>query len=142
MSLIEFRSPVPDVLGREAAETPPWPADAFTARRELLVEQGRWRPMLRLASFLIFLSNDRARNGLDRTIIADDLRCCVIAELLKLSMAELELSLVALQTHGLICPTASGGLQITDFAGLERIAEEHGSPVEITAAHAWIEQDR
>ena len=139
MSLIEFRSPAPDVLRREASEQPIWSTDSMTARRDLFVEQGRRQPMLRLASFLIFLSNDKARNGLDGTIIAEDLRCGVIAELLKFTIAELELSLVALHKQGLICPTASGGLQITDFAGLEQIADAHGSAVEISAAHTWIE---
>lgn len=56
----------------------------FSARRDLAVAQGLNRPMVRLASFLLFLSRDNARSGLDGTTIADDLRCGVIAELLKL----------------------------------------------------------
>ena len=142
MSLIEFLSPVPDALRRKASKPSLWPTASFTARRDLLVEQGRCRPTSRLASLLFFLSNDKTRNGLDGTIIADDLRCYVIAELLKLTIAELELTLVALHEHGLICPAANGGLKIIDLAGLKQIAEAHGSAVEMAAAHAWIELDR
>ena len=107
------------------AERPSLFAVSFATRRDLLVAQGLNRPIVRLASFLLFLSRDNARSGLDGTIIADELRCGVIAELLKLTLSELESLLVALHQQGLIRPTVAGSLHITDVAGLEQIADEH-----------------
>ncbi len=96
--------------------------DRFNQRRDLLVEQGRNRPVERLASFLLFLSRDNVHSGGDGHSIAGDLQCGFVAELLKFTVSELEEHLLTLQRKGLILPCADGGLQLADIAALERVS--------------------
>lgn len=92
------------------------------ARRDALVESGRDHPTERLASLLVFLSSDNAHNGRDASVIADDFRCGVVADLLHMSIDELAGCLLELQAAGLVQATDAGDLKLTDLSGLERVA--------------------
>lgn len=99
-------------------------ADGFAANRDRLVAEGEGEPLVRLAAFLVFLLRDNARQGLDADVIAGDLRCGVIADLLKLTLDELEQNLVALSRLGLIRSAPAGALQIVDIVALEQLVDQ------------------
>ena len=59
---------------------PPDPVNrAFVARRELIVRQSVRDPVVRVASFLLYLSNNNVQQGGRATMIGDDLRCGTVA---------------------------------------------------------------
>ena len=97
--------------------------DELAIRRTQLVEAGRHYPLERVASFLVFLARDNGHCGRDASIIAEDLRCGVVADLLHLSVDDLEAHLVSLQQIGLIRATETGALKLLDIVQLERLAD-------------------
>ena len=136
MASRELQLTIAPVLRDQGVEMRTPSTGDLTARRDFLVEQGRSRPVERLAAFLLFLSRDNVHNGLDGSLIADDLRCGLVAELLHFSLAELERWLVALNGLGLVRPTASGALQLTDIGLLEQIADGRVDAIQSSAAVA------
>ena len=97
--------------------------DELASRRTELVEAGRHYPLERVASFLVFLAHDNGHCGRDASVIADDLRCGVVADLLHLSVDDLEGHLVSLQQLGLIRATETGALKLLDIGQLELLAD-------------------
>ena len=103
---------------------PPDPVNrAFVARRELIVRQSVRDPVVRVASFLLYLSNNNVQQGGRATMIGDDLRCGTVAWMLGMTVDALESHLMFLRTLGLIQAAPSGALEVIDFAGLERISD-------------------
>lgn len=102
---------------------PPSAHAAFEARRERIVASGKKSPVVRLASFLLYLVQTNAWNGFNPIVIADDLHCGPVAELLGFSVDDLAAHLAFLKGLGLIAPAGSGGLIVKDVQGLERLAD-------------------
>ncbi|MFV0295379.1 MAG: hypothetical protein ACK5JT_04585 [Hyphomicrobiaceae bacterium] len=98
-------------------------ADEFVARRELIVRQNANEPVLRLASFLVYLSRNNANHGHDPLLIADDLTSGFVAGMLGMGLEDLQKNLAFLSCLGLIAPAPSGALSITDADGLRRLAD-------------------
>lgn len=102
----------------------------FAFTRHTLVEAGRGQPATRLASFLVAVSRRNAIEGGDPTLIDDSLNCAVIAEHLGLRLDVLALTLVQLETKGLVRPALGRGLRLMDLGGLEALADvSGGSPL-------------
>jgi CRP/FNR family transcriptional regulator len=95
----------------------------FAFKRHSLVEAGRGQPAVRLAAFLLAVSRRNAVEGGDPTLIDDSLNCAVIAEHLGLRLDVLALTLVQLETKGLVRPALDHGLRLLDVAGLEALAD-------------------
>ena len=95
----------------------------FAFKRHSLVEAGRGQPAVRLAAFLVAVSRRNAVEGGDPTLIDDSLNCAVIAEHLGLRLDVLALTLVQLETKGLVRPALDHGLRLLDVAGLEALAD-------------------
>jgi CRP/FNR family transcriptional regulator len=95
----------------------------FAFKRHSLVEAGRGQPAVRLAAFLLAVSRRNAVEGSDPTLIDDSLNCAVIAEHLGLRLDVLALTLVQLETKGLVRPALDHGLRLLDVAGLEALAD-------------------
>jgi CRP/FNR family transcriptional regulator len=96
----------------------------FTYRRNLLVDAGRSRPLVRLAAFLIAVSQQNGREGRDPVLIDETLESTVVADYLGISIDLLGSELVQLEKRGLIQPAAHHSLRITDLARLEALADE------------------
>lgn len=102
----------------------PHPAyEAFHARREFLVASGKASPVVRIASFLLYLVRTNMDYGFAPMVIADDLRSGVVADHLGCTVDDLSAHLAFMRALGLIAPAPSGGLIVTDVEGLERLAD-------------------
>lgn len=103
---------------------PPRPAHAaFQARRERIVASGKKSPVVRLASFLLYLVQTNAHHEFNPNVIADDVHCGPVAEMLGFSVDDLAAHLVFMKRLGLIEPAPSGGLIVKDVRGLEGLAD-------------------
>lgn len=96
---------------------------AFNARRKRVVASGKNSPVVRLASFLLYLVRSDAHRGLDSNVIADDLRSGPVADHLGFSVSDLAAHLAFMKSLGVIVPAPSGALIVTDVEGLERLAD-------------------
>jgi len=96
---------------------------AFALRRIELVQEGRESPLKRVAALFAVLSNNNTYEGRDPNLIADSIRCGVVADYLNLSVDELASVLVDLETWGLIEPGPGGGIRLKNVAALETLAD-------------------
>ncbi|MFT3731658.1 MAG: Crp/Fnr family transcriptional regulator [Hyphomicrobium sp.] len=96
----------------------------FAFRRESLSNASRERPMVRVASFLVAVSNRIGEEGGDPSFVDDTVDCGVIADFLGLSVDLLALALVQLEMRGLVETAPPHGLRLKDIAALEDIAME------------------
>lgn len=94
----------------------------FRILRNSLVESTQVNPVARVAAFLVALSQGNKQEGRDPSIIADSLKCGVVADYLSLSIEVLGSILVTLEEKGYIenCPPL--GLRLKDVAALEMLA--------------------
>jgi CRP/FNR family transcriptional regulator len=94
----------------------------FRILRNSLVESTQVNPVARVAAFLVALSQGNKQEGRDPSIIADSLKCGVVADYLSLSIEVLASILVTLEERGYIenCPPL--GLRLKDVAALEMLA--------------------
>lgn len=99
-------------------------AREFKFRRDSLVNSARERPMVRLAAFLVAVSNRSREEGGDPTLIDDTVDCGVIADFLGLSVDLLALALMQLELRGLVETAPPHGLRLKDIDALEAIASE------------------
>lgn len=76
----------------------------------------------RLAALFVTISRCNSYEGRDPTLIADDLKCGVVAGYLDLGVDELAGTLRLLEKNGIIAAEGSG-LRIRDVAALERLAD-------------------
>ena len=95
--------------------------------RASLVGSGKKDPIARVASFLVTLSRSNSYEGRAANIIADSLKCGVVASYLALSVDTLARVLVELEERGLIenCPPL--GLRLKDLNALEQLADDHAA---------------
>lgn len=96
----------------------------FAYRRNLLVDAGRSNPLVRLAAFLIAISQQNAQDGRDPMLIDETWGSAVVADYLGISVDHLGTALVQLEKQGLIQPAAEHRLRIADLARLEGLANE------------------
>ena len=136
MTLLDFQDGAADALPVLDIGSASPRDDILAARRDLLVKEGRDRPIERLASFLLYLSRDNVHSGGDGYVIAGDLRCDIVAELLHFTIDQLELYLIALQRLGLILPRDDGALKLTDIEALEAVATTGSIKSEIPILHS------
>lgn len=108
-------------------------AREFAFRREDLSDSARDRPMVRLAAFLIAVSQRAREEGGDPTLVDDTVGCGAIAEFLGLSVDLLADALMQLETRGLVETAPPHALRLKDIPTLEAIADERDA-----AAAAWI----
>ncbi|MBA2125346.1 Crp/Fnr family transcriptional regulator [Hyphomicrobium methylovorum] len=94
----------------------------FIYRRDSLVRAGQESTTVRLAALLCALSSRNGREGLDSTVLENDLECAVVADYLSVSLDVLALALAQLKMRGLIEPADAGRLQIKDLQGLSELA--------------------
>ena len=99
-------------------------AREFAFRRESLVNSARERPMVRLAAFLVAVSNRIREEGGDPTLIDDSVDCGVIANFLGMSVDLLALSLTQLKMRGFVETAPPHGLRLKDVEALDAIANE------------------
>lgn len=85
----------------------------FAYMRDTTINSGHRTPVERVANYLLAVA--------DGSVVADDLTSGYVAEQLQMSVDMLSSALVGLERKGLVA-TAEGGLQITDAAELERVA--------------------
>lgn len=76
----------------------------------------------RLAALFVTISRCNSYEGRDPTLIADDLKCGVVAGYLDLGVNELAATLRLLEKAGIIAADGPG-LRIRDIAALERLAD-------------------
>lgn len=98
----------------------------FAFRRDTLVNAGRESPSVRLASFLVAISQRNNNEGQDPLLVGDALNCAVVADYLAMSVDLLALTLVDLEMQGLVEPAAGGGLRLLDVGRLEALANLSG----------------
>jgi CRP/FNR family transcriptional regulator len=96
----------------------------FSYRRNLLVEAGRSHPLARLAAFLIAVSQQNTRQGLDPTLIDETWESAVVADYLGISIDHLGTALVQLEKQGLIQPVGRHRLRIANLGRLEMLSNE------------------
>lgn len=116
-------------------------AREFAFRREDLASSARERPMVRLAAFLVAVSNRAREEGGDPTLIDDTVDCGVIADFLGLSVDLLALALMQLEMRGLVETAPYHGLRLKDIPALEAIADERENvPASWTASFASTDE--
>jgi CRP/FNR family transcriptional regulator, anaerobic regulatory protein len=96
---------------------------AFALRQLALVQEGCESPLKRVAALFAVLSRNNAYEGRDPAVIAESLRCGVLADYLSMTVDELSRVLVDMQRCGVIEPGPDGGVRINSFAGLESLAD-------------------
>lgn len=118
MSVLQIRSrALPPPLMSHPAST------AFNARRDRIVAGGQRSPVVRLAAFLLYLVRANEHDGFDPKVIADDVACGPVADILGFTMDDLAAHLAFMKRLGVIEPAPSGGLVVRDVRGLERLAD-------------------
>ena len=96
----------------------------FTFLRQTRVEEGVGKPLVRLAAFLVTVSRQNALEGRDPTMIDDTLNCAVIADHLGMRLDVLALTLMQLESRGLVQPALDHGLRLLDIASLEALTSD------------------
>jgi len=95
----------------------------------------------RTAALLIVLSRNNAYEGRDPALIADELNCGLVADMLGIGIDTLASVLIDLERQGFVVPGDDGGLRLLDIEGLDRLSEgllpSLSALREISAAHAW-----
>jgi CRP/FNR family transcriptional regulator len=97
----------------------------FEFRRDEVLRADR-KPANRLAALFLALSRLNEQEGRDSNLIGDALECATVAGHLGFDLDTLGRALVELERAGLIKRFPPHGLQLVDFAGLARLADEGG----------------
>jgi CRP/FNR family transcriptional regulator len=104
------------------------PHRQFEVRKEQLIEEGRTSLVRRVASLLLYLSSQNAREGKDPTVIAESLTCKTVAEFLNISIERLGRALVELRNRGLIAEGPAGSIRLIAIKPLELFVDEQHEP--------------
>ena len=91
--------------------------------RDGLVRAGQRNPIERVAAFFVALSRGNSYEGRLPNIIADSVKCGVVASYLALDIEDLARILVELEDRRLIESCPPSGLRLNDIAALERLAD-------------------
>jgi CRP/FNR family transcriptional regulator, anaerobic regulatory protein len=91
--------------------------------RDGLVRSGQRNPIERVAAFFVALSRGNSYEGRLPNIIADSVKCGVVASYLALDIEDLASILVELEDRRLIESCQPSGLRLNDIAALERLAD-------------------
>lgn len=118
LSLLDRSKPVAihGIARLDNVPTPFVPAASPLLRRNTL-------PVKRLAGFLVILSRTNTYEGRDAALIADDLTCGFVREVLSVDLPTLKDSLLQLAARRLISACPNGGLRIDDIEGLEAFSD-------------------
>jgi CRP/FNR family transcriptional regulator len=100
----------------------------FEARKEQLINEDRASLVRRVASLLLYLSSQNAREGKDPTVIAESLTCKTVAEFLNISIERLGRALVELRNRGLIAEGPAGSIRLIAIKPLELFVDEQHEP--------------
>ena len=92
-------------------------------RRHSIVRSGSQAPLERVAALLVAISRNNEYEGRDRRTIPDSLTCGSVAQLLGIEVPVLADLLVSLEHQGLVASTPPSVLELTNLAGLERLAD-------------------
>ncbi len=122
MPSVCFESSFENAIGCASTPAGSRPSDEISDRRAELIQSSVDRPLERLVSLLLYVAQDNARHGRDSHVIADDIRCGVVADYLQLSIDDLAANLIVLQQADLIRATEAGVLELLDLCRLEHIA--------------------
>jgi Crp-like helix-turn-helix protein len=98
---------------------------AFVSRRRSLALSGSRNPIERVAAFLVAISQNNRYEGRDPHTIPDSLTSGFVANLLGVDVPVLADLLIALERKGLVAANRSAGLTLTNFPGLEKLADAH-----------------
>lgn len=96
----------------------------FAFLRQTSVDVGVGKPLVRLAAFLVAVSRQNALEGRDPSIIDDTLNCAVIADHLSMRLDILALTLMQLESRGLVQPAQDHGLRLLDVDALEALTTD------------------
>ena len=110
----------------------------FLARRGELIDAFRRKPVSRLASFFLALSQLNTHEGRDTNLIVDSLTCGIVSSCLGLDLDSLGRALVQLERKHLIEATPLG-LRLLNLAGLEDLAKE---PSDRSAVRSSCERNK
>ena len=83
------------------------------------------KPIERVAAFLVAVSRNNSYEGRDPSVVPDFLSSGFVADLLGLSIDLLADVLRRLASLGVVQPSKSAGLLITDMAALEQLVDAH-----------------
>jgi hypothetical protein len=98
---------------------------AFLSRRRSLARSGSRNPIERVAAFLVAISQNNRYEGRDPHTIPDSLTSGFVADLLGIDVPVLADLLITLERKGLVAANRSAGLTLTNFPGLEKLADAH-----------------
>ncbi len=126
--MLNAKQPVPPFLVRRSrtaqnARSPSSEEAAFALRRHSIVRSGSQAPLERVAALLVAISRNNEYEGRDRRTIPDSLTCGFVAQLLGIEVPVLADLLVSLKRQGLVASTRPSVLELTNLAGLERLAD-------------------
>ena len=96
-----------------------------SSRRRSLTRSGSRNPIERVAAFLVAISQNNRYEGRDPHTIPNSLTSGFVADLLGIDVPVLADLLVALKRNGLVAANRSAGLTLTNFPGLEKLADAH-----------------
>lgn len=94
----------------------------FDYLREKTLMEGARPADVKVANFLIAISNANGPEGRDTAFIADDFTAGFVAEKLDMSIDKLGAALLSLKKQGAVKETADG-LRIVDMTLLQRLAD-------------------
>ncbi len=129
--ILSARPSIPPFLVRRSGTMESAPAPwsdgdaAFALRRRAIVRPGSRTPIERVAAFLVAISQNNEYEGRDAHTIPDSLTCGFVAQLLDIEVPLLADLLVSLERQGLVSSSPSVGLELTNLAGLEELADAH-----------------
>ena len=126
--MLNAKQPVPPFLvGRfrtaQNVRSPSSEEAAFALRRHSIVRSSSQAPLERVAALLVAISRNNEYEGRDRRTIPDSLTCGFVAQLLGIEVPVLADLLVSLERQGLVASTPPSVLELTNLAGLERLAD-------------------
>jgi len=127
--MLNAKQPVPPFLVRrfrtaQNARSPSSEEASFALRRHSIVRSSSQAPLERVAALLVAISRNNEYEGRDRRTIPDSLTCgFFVAQLLGIEVPVLADLLVSLERQGLVASTPPSVLELTNLAGLERLAD-------------------
>jgi Crp-like helix-turn-helix domain len=111
------------VSARSGAHARTLAESEFELRRRFALRSGESKSQERVAALLLSISANNGYEGRDPRIIPDTLTSGFVGDLLALDIPQLEDVLVDLERQGLVAATPTSGLVITDFEGLQSLAD-------------------
>lgn len=113
----EWRLPVPEDPALVALSPEALAERAFVRRAEFQTV------LQRVAAYFIVVSRTNLYEGRDPLIIADDVRCGAVADLLGIELDLLSRVLLEMARRGMVSFTDDGNLRVEDLQGLDDLSE-------------------